>query len=181
MKIEALICSSKPTHHALPTARHENNRRILSTAADTAVATQKVTPHDSLSILAEQRKKRPTAPHLTIYKWQITSVASIMTRMTGGALAGGFYVFGSAYLLSPLLGWHLDSASIAAAFGALPLAVKVLAKFAVAMPFTFHSFNGVRHLAWDLGLGFKNKEVIRTGMFMTGVSVASALGLALLL
>lgn len=68
---------------------------------------------------------------------------------------------------------------MAAAFGSLPVAAKVATKFAIAMPFTFHSFNGLRHLSWDLGKTFQNKTVITTGYVMLGVSTASALWLAL--
>jgi len=144
------------------------------------VATQKMTPKDSYDILAAQRKLRPTSPHLTIYKPQMTSILSIMTRFTGGALSAGFYVFGAAYLVSPLFGWHLDSASLAAAFGTWPVMAKMLAKFTVALPFTFHSFNGVRHLIWDMGKEFKNQQVIRTGWAVIGLTLVSSLGLATL-
>lgn len=61
------------------------------------------------------------------------------------------YVFGAAYLVSPLFGWHLDVATMAAAFGSLPIAAKFGIKTAIALPFTYHSFNGLRHLAWDAG------------------------------
>jgi succinate dehydrogenase (ubiquinone) cytochrome b560 subunit len=103
----------------------------------------------------------------------------MLNRITGVAISGTFYIFGSAYLVSPLLGWHLDSATIAAAFGAWPVAAKILTKFVVAMPFTYHSINGVRHLVWDMGKEFANKSVIRTGWTVVGLSTATALGLAL--
>jgi succinate dehydrogenase (ubiquinone) cytochrome b560 subunit len=138
-----------------------------------------MTPADSYQILVAQRKNRPSSPHLSIYRPQITWIASSLNRITGSVLSGAFYVFGTAYLVSPLFGWHLDSASIAAAFGSLPIAVKLAAKFVVALPFTFHSFNGIRHLVWDLGKEFSNKAVIRTGWITVGVSVASALYLTL--
>lgn len=35
----------------------------------------------------------------------------------------------------------------------MPTWLKGSAKFIFAVPFTFHSFNGVRHLAWDVGYG----------------------------
>lgn len=63
----------------------------------------------------------------------------------------GVYVFGAAYLVSPLFGWHLDVASMAAAFGALPVVAKFGIKTVIAFPFTYHSLNGLRHLAWDTG------------------------------
>lgn len=102
----------------------------------------------------------------------------MFNRITGAILSGGFYIFGIAYLVSPLAGWHLESASMAAAVAAWPVAAKVAAKFAVALPFTFHSFNGLRHLGWDVGAGIKNATVIRTGWAAVGVSVVSALYLA---
>jgi succinate dehydrogenase (ubiquinone) cytochrome b560 subunit len=138
-----------------------------------------MTPADSHEILAAQRKLRPVSPHLTIYRPQITWIPSALNRVTGAVLSGGFYVFGAAYLVSPLFGWHLDSATLVAAFGGLPVALKLAAKFAVALPFTFHSFNGLRHLSWDLGKIFSNKAVIQTGWIMIGVSTASALYLTL--
>lgn len=44
----------------------------------------------------------------------------------------------------------------------------------LALPFTYHSFNGVRHLIWDLGLEMKNKQVIQTGWTVVGLSLVSA-------
>lgn len=60
------------------------------------------------------------------------------------------------------------------------MAAKVFAKFAVALPFTFHSFNGLRHLAWDTGRSITNLAVQRTGWAVVGVSVVSAAFLAYL-
>ncbi|KAM3082959.1 hypothetical protein ACMFMF_002608 [Clarireedia jacksonii] len=102
---------------------------------------------------------------------------SALNRITGCILSGSFYVFGLTYLASPLLGWHMDTASMAAAFAAWPMALQGLAKFTFALPFTYHGFNGLRHLAWDAGKTFKNKEVIRTGWTIVGLSVTSALAL----
>jgi succinate dehydrogenase (ubiquinone) cytochrome b560 subunit len=145
------------------------------------VATQKFTPESSYEILVQQRKQRPTSPHLTVYQPQIPWVLSMTHRLTGAVLSGGLYIFGSAYLVAPLFGWHLDSATLAAAFASWPVVLKVATKFAVAMPFTFHGFNGLRHLVWDFGKGFKNQAVIRTGWTVVGLSVTSALALATLI
>jgi len=138
-----------------------------------------MTPADSYEILVAQRKNRPTSPHLGIYRPQITWIPSMFHRITGSILSGGLYLFGAAHLVSPLLGWHLDSASMAAAFGSLPVWAKVATKFSFALPFTFHSFNGLRHLSWDLGKTFTNKAVVQTGWVCVGVSTAAALYLAL--
>jgi succinate dehydrogenase (ubiquinone) cytochrome b560 subunit len=137
-------------------------------------------PNDHHRILVKQRLNRPLSPHLGIYKWQITSVNSALTRITGLVCAGAFYIFGIAYLTAPLFSWHMDSMSLAAAFGALPIAAKVVTKFALAWPLAFHSFNGLRYLTWDTARLMTNKQVIRTGWMAVGISTASALALATL-
>jgi succinate dehydrogenase (ubiquinone) cytochrome b560 subunit len=95
-------------------------------------------------------------------------------------MSGGFYIFGAAYLASPLFGWHMDSASMAAAFGAWPLLLKLSAKFTAALPFTFHTINGLRHLTWDTGKTFNNATTIKTGWAVVGVTFVGAAGLAFL-
>jgi len=76
-----------------------------------------------------------------------------------------------------LFGWHLDTASMAAAFAGLPILAKIGLKAFFAFPFTYHSFNGIRHLVWDMGAMMTNKQVQVTGWTAVGVSVVSALAL----
>ncbi|KAG7002305.1 hypothetical protein G7Y79_00027g059970 [Physcia stellaris] len=161
---------------APPAALATNRYRIQSRPA----ATQTIKDSSAYHILEAQRRNRPVSPHLLIYKPQISWYLSALNRITGSTLSGGFYLFGAAYLCAPLFGWHLDSASMAAAFGSLPVAVKVMLKFGVAMPFTFHSFNGVRHLIWDTGRELSNKGVQRTGWTVVGLSVVGSGILAVL-
>jgi succinate dehydrogenase (ubiquinone) cytochrome b560 subunit len=130
--------------------------------------------------LVQQRLKRPTSPHLGIYKLQISSTLSALNRITGCILSGGFYAFGLAYVAAPLFGWHLESGAMAAVFASWPALVKVGLKFGIAMPFTFHSWNGIRHLIWDTGKNFSNKTVIQTGWLVVGLSVVSAAALAVI-
>ena len=54
-----------------------------------AAATASLSQDESLALLQAQRRRRPNSPHLTIYKWQMTSVLSILNRATGAALSGG--------------------------------------------------------------------------------------------
>ncbi|KAF2790803.1 succinate dehydrogenase subunit C [Melanomma pulvis-pyrius CBS 109.77] len=143
-------------------------------------ATQSVNSAEGHEILAKQRLQRPVSPHLTIYKPQITWTASSFNRITGVALSGSLYLFGFAYLAAPTLGWHLETPSLVAAVASWPVAVKIAAKATVALPFFFHSLNGFRHLAWDLGIGFTNKVVIQTGWTVVGLTVATTLYYTLL-
>ena len=135
-------------------------------------------PAEGQQILAEQRKHRPVAPHLAIYRMQINYFNSPFNRMTGSFLSGGLYCFGAAYLVSPLFGWHLDTAALVSAFGSLPVAAKLAAKFAMAFPFTFHGINGVGHLIWDTGRSFQRKQIVAQGWTILGLSFVSAVYLA---
>lgn len=122
------------------------------------------------------------SPHLAIYdKQQTWFGGSIWQRFTGAAFSGSLYAFAAAYLVAPLAGWHLESASLAAAFGALPLAAKGALKFAAAWPFAFHALNGVRHLVFDLGYGFKRQQIIKTGWYIWGASIVGGLYMAFFL
>uniref|UniRef100_A0A6M2E4B8 Putative succinate dehydrogenase cytochrome b subunit n=1 Tax=Amblyomma tuberculatum TaxID=48802 RepID=A0A6M2E4B8_9ACAR len=42
----------------------------------------------------------------------------------------------------------------------------------------YHTFNGMRHMAWDLGLGFGLKELYATGYFVLALSLAAGAVLA---
>ncbi|KZF20296.1 cytochrome b560 subunit of succinate dehydrogenase [Xylona heveae TC161] len=143
------------------------------------VATQNMKPNEAYNILVEQRKHRPVSPHLGIYQPQITWYGSALNRITGAICSGGLYVFGAAYLVAPLIGWHLESASLAAAFGSLPLIAKVLIKSSLAFPFTYHCVNGIRHLVWDFGKWFTNKQIQVSGWAAFAVSGLSTAYLAL--
>ncbi|KAJ4996508.1 Succinate dehydrogenase cytochrome B subunit [Colletotrichum sp. SAR 10_66] len=151
----------------------------MSTTQIRPVATAKVSVADGNEILAKQRLHRPISPHLTIYKMEQTWFgASIWTRITGGGLSAAFYVYFGTYLVAPLLGWHVEAASLVSAAAAAPVALKAGLKFLVAWPFTFHFFNGIRHLTYDFALGFAKPEINKWGWVIWSTSLVSALGLA---
>jgi succinate dehydrogenase (ubiquinone) cytochrome b560 subunit len=133
-------------------------------------------------MLARQRLQRPVSPHLTIYKWQYVSLTSILQRISGMTLSGGLYIFAIAYLTGPVISpsWAFDAAGLVTAFSSWPLTAKLATKFAVAMPFTYHAFNGMKHLIWDTGRALKDKRMIRSVAWVVlGCSVTSACGLAM--
>jgi succinate dehydrogenase (ubiquinone) cytochrome b560 subunit len=91
------------------------------------------------------------------------------------ALSGSFYLFGVSYLI-----WHPSTDVLAAGFASWPILLQMFTKFVAAMPFTFHCFNGVRHLLWDTAHMMTNKQVAWTGLTVVALTVGSALGLATL-
>lgn len=58
------------------------------------------------------------------------------------------YGFSIAYLIAP---GTFDSAHVVELVAGLPDTVKYAGKAILAAPFAFHSFNGLRHLSWDMG------------------------------
>ncbi|GJJ68113.1 succinate dehydrogenase (ubiquinone) cytochrome b560 subunit [Entomortierella parvispora] len=147
--------------------------RILSTSQPNKEEV-KVAP------LVQQRKNRPLSPHLTIYQPQLTWYLSMFHRATGGAVAFGFYAGAITYAVGPMFGMGFDAATVVSTIATVPVAAKVAGKFIVALPFTFHSFNGLRHLLWDTTRALTLKGVYSTGYAVIGLSTVSAIGLALI-
>ncbi|KAL8664573.1 MAG: hypothetical protein Q9202_002982 [Teloschistes flavicans] len=179
------ICLQKPTSltcHRFPIAPIASAYKPLTQSRPSTLSSapaETVPETTTHSILAAQRLNRPVSPHLTIYQPQIPWVLSGLNRITGSALSGGFYIFGFAYLVAPYLGLHIESTALAEAFGSLPAVVRGGLKFVVAVPFSFHCINGVRHLVWDSGREFANKQVVRSGWAVVGLTAVSSLGLAI--
>ncbi len=96
--------------------------------------------------------KGPLSPHLTVYKWHITMILSILHRGTG--------VFLSIGLLFLSL-WLLTLASGPEAYQNLFLHINAWYGRLILVAFIFslylHMCNGIRHLFWDTGYGFEIK------------------------
>ncbi|KAL8704325.1 MAG: hypothetical protein Q9201_002511 [Fulgogasparrea decipioides] len=176
------ICLQKPTSLTctrFPVAPIASAYKPLTQSRPTTSAPAKTVSESAAHpILVAQRRNRPVSPHLSIYQPQIPWILSGLNRITGSILSGGFYIFGFTYLVAPLLGWHVESTALAESFGQLPTAVKAGLKFTVALPFAFHSFNGVRHLVWDSGREFGNRQIVRSGWVVVGLTFVTATGLA---
>ncbi|KAG6154195.1 hypothetical protein E4U37_002307 [Claviceps purpurea] len=149
-----------------------------STQHHLATHSLRTTPKQQHDILARQRVNRPVAPHLEVYDIGQTYLgSSAWMRITGCALSGVTYIFFSAYLLVPLVGWHLDSAALVSAFANLPFAVSSAIKFLLAFPLSFHLANGVRQLCYDVGVGFAKTTIAKAEYAVWTAGVLGGLGL----
>lgn len=113
-----------------------------------------------------QADNRPLSPHLLIYKPQMTSVLSILHRMTGVALTIGLF----------MVVWLL----IAAASGPeyynqfmtlMSSPVGLVLLFGWSFALFYHMCNGIRHLIWDTGRLFKIEHAKMAG----GIVILTAL------
>lgn len=121
-------------------------RSCLSEIANSHVSTQPMSPEEALTELNRQRSLRPNSPW-HIYQPQMTSITSIGNRVTGVGLSVGMY----AIFLGHLAG--LDSASLVAFWADLPGWFQYTVKGAIAFAGSYHTLNGIRHLAWDMVKG----------------------------
>ena len=115
----------------------------------------------------------PTSPHLQIYKWNISSLTSILHRLTGVALyfsivAVVWYIIYYAYQIN-----------IAESEEACDCAFKVIleniftfAAIFITFSLYYHFCNGIRHLFWDIGKGFELKDARRNGYLIVLCSLA---------
>lgn len=112
------------------------------------------------------RGNRPLSPHLTIYRPQLTSMSSILTRITGNALL----------VSSLLVVWWFLAAAISPEYFAV--ADGVLTSWFGDLVMTlslwglwYHSLAGVRHLIWDQGIGLDLDTAYKMGWAVIGGSV----------
>ncbi|HXQ17012.1 MAG TPA: succinate dehydrogenase, cytochrome b556 subunit [Caulobacteraceae bacterium] len=115
-------------------------------------------------------RPRPISPSVTTWRWHVTMVASIMHRVTGVGLYGGALL---------LMLWALSLASGADAYavftglvGSIPGKVVLIGLTLCAF---YHLGNGLRHLAWDSGYGFKPKTADSTAWLAVGFALIATI------
>lgn len=101
---------------------------------------------------------KPLSPHLQVYRPQITSVLSILHRLTGVFLSVGVLVL-VGFLLSLAMGSEAYDC-FEAILVSIPGAI-VCVGFLWAL--MYHLCNGIRHLFWDAGKGFELKNATLSG------------------
>ena len=117
-----------------------------------------------------KRAPRPLSPHLQIYRPQLTSITSILTRITGNAL-----------LLAALLivWWFLAAATSPAYFaiadGVITSWFGDLVMLLSLWGLWYHTLAGVRHLIWDNAKMLDLESAYKLGYAVIGGSVVLTL------
>lgn len=106
---------------------------------------------------SSKRVERPLSPHLQIYRIQMTSVSSILTRITGHALMAGV-ILGVWWLLAAAVSepyFAVANAVMTSWFGKLVMTGSLWAVW-------YHYLAGLRHVLFDarLGLEIKTAEML---------------------
>ncbi|MFP1630601.1 succinate dehydrogenase, cytochrome b556 subunit [Zhengella sp. ZM62] len=102
------------------------------------------------------KRARPLSPHLQIYKPIPTMVMSISHRITGVALYGG----------TILVAWWLIAAASGPVYfdwvnGIYGSFLGRLVLFGFTFALIHHMLGGIKHLFWDMGLGFEKTFATR--------------------
>ena len=104
------------------------------------------------------RGNRPLSPHLTIYRPQLTSISSILVRITGNALIVGAF----------LVIWWLLAASTSPEYFAIADCVirswfGKLIMLGSIWALWYHTLGGIRHLIWDNAIGLDIPTAYKLG------------------
>lgn len=104
------------------------------------------------------RGNRPLSPHIQIYRPQLTSITSILTRITGNALIVGAFLVVWWLLAAATSEAHFETANavLTSWFGDLVM-------FGSLWALWYHFLAGLRHLYWDTGRGFDLKTATLLG------------------
>jgi len=103
----------------------------------------------------------PLSPHIQIYKWHVSSLVSIATRITGiiNILVLTLICFWFASLLFGESSYEITKLFLQSFFG------KFIA-IGITWSFSFQVLSEIRHLIMDLGYGFELKTTNITGMMV---------------
>ncbi|GMV68101.1 MAG: hypothetical protein AMXMBFR76_05400 [Pseudomonadota bacterium] len=110
---------------------------------------------------------RPLSPHLQVYRWSLTMAMSILHRATGIALSVGSILI-VAWIAALAAG--PDAFATAQALAGSPIGLLILFGWSVAL--FYHLCNGIRHLFWDIGMGFEKAQARRSGWLTLASTVA---------
>jgi len=154
---------------------HKRNVALMNSLRTSMAASSVVPPampRDGECFDAKNKRlARPMSPHLTIYKPQLTSMLSITHRGTGLLLSGVISGFSIGMMALPS---HYPYYLNMVAQMQMGPAIIFAAKFAIVFPFMFHTFNGIRHLIWDMGYGFSLRALYQSGYSVLALAVVAA-------
>jgi|TARA_B100001540_G_scaffold135032_1_gene119956 succinate dehydrogenase / fumarate reductase cytochrome b subunit len=105
--------------------------------------------------------KNPLSPHLQVYKWHVSSLVSIVTRITGiiNILAITLICIWFSSLLLGESNYKIINIFLQSYIG------KFIA-LGITWSFSFQILSEIRHLIMDLGYGFEIKTTNITGVIV---------------
>ena len=107
------------------------------------------------------KDKNPLSPHIQIYDWHISSLVSICHRITGiiNIIIITFICLWLTFLLLGSSNYELIQKFLLTYFGKFII-------IGTIWSFSFQILSEIRHLFWDMGLGFELKTANITGLLV---------------
>ena len=106
------------------------------------------------------------SPHVQIYKFPVTAISSIATRLSGLYLSGVFISTGLINLTNKDK-YFIDK------YNNLNSNLKKIINYSVIIPFNYHTLSGIRHFIWDKYPSYflNNKNVSTSSYILFGSTV----------
>ncbi|MFL2893802.1 MAG: succinate dehydrogenase, cytochrome b556 subunit [Candidatus Pelagibacter sp.] len=107
------------------------------------------------------KNESPLSPHIQIYSWHISSIVSITHRITGiiNMIAMTLICFWLSFLLLGELSYNFLQNILNTFFGKFII-------ISIVWSFSFQILSEIRHLFWDIGIGFELKMSNITGLIV---------------
>lgn len=116
------------------------------------------------------QRSRPLSPHVLNYRFPLVALLSISHRLTGVALS-----IGTLLLVYWLASAAYGPAAYERASHVLASPIGLLVLFAFSFCLFYHLGNGIRHLFWDVGLGFELPTAVKSGRAVVAAAVVLTL------
>ena len=107
------------------------------------------------------KNESPLSPHIQIYSWHISSLVSITHRITGiiNMIAMTLICFWLSFLLLGEVSYNFLQNILNTFFGKFII-------ISIVWSFSFQILSEIRHLFWDIGIGFELKTSNITGLIV---------------
>lgn len=115
------------------------------------------------------KRPRPLSPNIQNYRPQLTSVLSIVNRITGVVLS-----LCAVVLVIWLIAAATGPQAYAAVQGAIASWPGQVMLFASTFAFFMHLCGGIRHLVWDTVHGFELRSIYASGWLVVAAAVLLA-------
>ena len=111
--------------------------------------------------------KKVISPHVQIYKFPITAISSISTRLSGFYLTS-LFIAGGVYNLN-------NNGYLEKKYNNLDKNSKRLLNISLILPSTYHTYGGIRHFIWDkYPKLLENSKVGKSSLLLFGLTIGTS-------
>ncbi len=121
---------------------------------------------------APSPETRPISPHLSVWRWHVTMLSSILHRFSGMGLYGAAILF-AVWLMAAAAGPEIYAP--VQSFLVSPLGGVML--YLIVAALAYHLANGIRHLVFDSGAGLQPSDADTSAWFAILFAIAAPIGL----